>query len=121
MKATRLYESEFRILDLVWKHEPLPSGQLVKLCLEYYNWKKPTTYTVLRKMCDRGMVQNSHTIVTSLVSRQDICQQEGNILVKKLYGSSFAQFMAAYIDNNPNLSYDDIAQAETLLSAYRNR
>ncbi len=64
---------EARFADLIWENEPIGSGELVKLCNKELNWKKPTTYTVLRKLCERGIFQNKDSVVTSLISKED-CQ-----------------------------------------------
>ena len=61
-------EVQERFANLVWDHEPIPSGQLVKLCEQELNWKKPTTYTVLRKLCEKGLFQNVNGVVSSVMS-----------------------------------------------------
>ena len=71
MNDTKLGAVETRFAELIWANEPLTSGQLVKLCEEALSWKKSTTYTVLRKLCDRGLFQNEHGTVTSLMSRDN--------------------------------------------------
>ena len=63
-------EVQERFANLVWDHEPIPSGQLVKLCEQELNWKKPTTYTVLRKLCEKGLFQNVNGVVSSGMRRE---------------------------------------------------
>lgn len=72
MDDLRLCESDYRFLCVVWDHAPVASGELVKLCAEKLGWKKPTTYTVLRKLCHRGFCQNQDTIVTALVPKEQV-------------------------------------------------
>lgn len=72
MDDLRLCESDYRFLCVVWDHAPVASGELVKLCAEKLGWKKPTTYTVLRKLCQRGFCQNQDTIVTALVPKEQV-------------------------------------------------
>lgn len=70
MPEYRLGEIELNFAEIIWSHEPLSSGELVKLCEEALKWKKSTTYTILRRLCGRGIFQNKNGIVTSLVSRE---------------------------------------------------
>ena len=68
-------EVQERFANLVWDHEPIPSGQLVKLCEQELNWKKPTTYTVLRKLCEKGLFQNVNGVVSSVMSREQFASR----------------------------------------------
>ena len=71
MKDMKLGPIESRFADIIWEQEPIASGELVKICEEELTWKKPTTYTVLRKLCERGIFQNQDSVVTSLISREE--------------------------------------------------
>ena len=72
MKDLTLFESEYKMMDIIWKNEPLKSGELVKLCEEALSWKKSTTYTVLHKLCDKGIAKNEDSVVTSEVPREKV-------------------------------------------------
>jgi len=86
MKQIELAAVQERFADLVWAHEPIASGELVKVCEKELNWKKPTTYTVLRKLCQKGLLQNVNGIVSSLISKEDFYSSKVNrslrILIK---------------------------------------
>lgn len=99
MDDARLYDGEHRMASLVWDNEPLGSGELVKLCAENLGWKKSTTYTVLRKLCDKGVLCNKDTVVTSLVSRDDMQRRESLAVMDKAFDSSLPVFLAAFLSD----------------------
>ena len=76
-------EVQERFANLVWDHEPIPSGQLVKLCEQELNWKKPTTYTVLRKLCEKGLFQNVNGVVSSVMSREQFASRRSEQFVDR--------------------------------------
>ena len=96
MEMTRLGPVESRFADLIWEHAPLSSGELVRLCQQELCWKKPTTYTVLRKLCERGLFQNDHGTVTSRISRTDYYTMQGEELVNEAFAGSLPAFLAAF-------------------------
>ena len=97
----RLAEGEYRFACLVWDHEPLPSGQLVTLAADALGWKKSTTYTVLKKLCERGVLQNADGQVTSLIKKEDVQQAESAAVVDKTFGGSLPRFVAAFLNTQP--------------------
>lgn len=97
MEEWKLCDSEYRFMLLVWDAEPIKSGELVKICEEKLGWKKSTTYTVIKKLCERGILKNENTIVEALVSK-DSCQAvESDAFVKRTFGGSLPQFIAAFL------------------------
>ena len=92
----RLADGEYRFACLVWDNEPLPSGQLVALAAEGLGWKKSTTYTVLKKLCERGVLQNADGRVTSLIKKEDVQQAESAAVVDKTFDGSLPRFVAAH-------------------------
>ena len=96
MKSSRLGEQEKRFMDIVWSNEPISSGELVKECESILQWKKSTTYTVIKKLSEKGFVINNDTIVTSLVSEK----RYNNLIVREFldecFDGSLPAFMAAY-------------------------
>ena len=93
-----LVESQFA--DIIWDNEPIPSGQLVMLCQEKLNWKKPTTYTVLRKLCQRGIFQNENGTVSSLISREEFQARQSEAFVEETFDGSLPAFIAAFTSRN---------------------
>ena len=99
MKELTLSESEFKIMDIIWDNAPLGSGELVKLCESKLAWKKSTTYTMLHKVVDKGLVKNEDSVVTFLVERRDVQDAEINRLVERNFGGSLSAFVSAFLGN----------------------
>ena len=97
MALYRLAPSEAKFADLIWQNEPIPSGDLVKLCEKKMGWKKSTTYTVLKKLCDRRIFQNRGTVTTSLIGREEFYAEQSRSYVENTFGGSLPKFLAAFI------------------------
>lgn len=108
---------ESRFADIIWKNEPLPSGSLVKLCQQELNWKKSTTYTVLKKLCDRGIFQNKKGMVTSVISREDFYALQSEQFVADTFHGSLPAFLAAFTKRK-SLSPDEISQIRQMIDSY---
>lgn len=117
MDDFRLGVVETRFAELIWAHEPLSSGELVKLCARELEWKKSTTYTVLKKLCDRGLFQNQEGIVTSIVSRQEFQSRQSRRFVEDTFSGSLPAFIAAFADWG-NLTDRDISEIRKMIDAY---
>ena len=87
---------ETRFAEIIWSHAPLSSGELVKLCEKQLGWKKSTTYTVLRRLCERGLFQNDGGTVTVLVTREEYENRQSTAFVEENYGGSLPRFLAAF-------------------------
>ena len=85
-----------RFANLVWDHEPIPSGQLVKLCEQELNWKKPTTYTVLRKLCEKGLFRNEDGLVSAVLTREQFASRRSEQFVDNAFHGSLPAFVAAF-------------------------
>ena len=96
MEDLKLGAVETRFAELIWRSEPLPSGALVKLCETELHWKKPTTYTVLRKLCEKGIFRNENGVVSSRLSRADFYAAQSEQFVSETYGGSLPAFIAAF-------------------------
>lgn len=108
---------EERFADIIWKNEPVGSGELVKLCEKELGWKKSTTYTVLRKLCERGIFQNVNGIVTSLVSKEDFFAIQSEQFVQETFKGSLPTFIAAFTKRK-ELSKEEIAQIRQMIDSY---
>ena len=97
MKEYRLTESEEKFAELIWQNEPIGSGDLVKLCEKEMNWKKSTTYTVLKKLCEKGIFQNENAIVSSLITRAEYYAKQSIRFVEDTFGGSLPKFLTAFI------------------------
>ena len=92
-------ESEYRFMEILWEEEPVISTDLVQVCKEKLNWKKSTTYTVIRKLSEKKIVSNEQTVVRTLVSRDSIQRQESNNFLTKKFGGSLPSFINAYLQD----------------------
>lgn len=99
MEPFKLFDAEYKFLSLIWEEEPVNSTALVKVCQEKLGWKKPTTYTMIRKLAERGIVKNEQTIVTALVKREQVQQYESEALVEKAFDNSLPAFVASFLRN----------------------
>ena len=102
METPKVYESEYRFCRILWAHEPIKSKELVRLCQEQLGWKSTTTYTVIKRLSERGVVKNENTVVTSLVSKDQVQQAEIDELVEKtvLHCSMHWQAFVDFIRKN---------------------
>lgn len=116
----RLAEGEYRFAALVWANEPLSSGQLVRLAADALGWKKSTTYTVLKKLCSRGILRNEGGTVTALVKQDAVQRQESAAVVDRTFGGSLPRFVAAFLNEKP-ISTEEAAQIRALLDAAQQR
>ena len=96
-----------RFADIVWANEPVSSGELVKLCEKELNWKKPTTYTVLRKLCEKGLLKNENGTVTSLIPREEFYSAKSEQIIEESFDGSLPAFIAAFTSGE-NLSEGDV-------------
>ena len=95
----RLYDGEYRFMELVWDHEPVRSMELARLCLEVLGWKKSTCFTVLKKLSEWGFVKNERAVVTSMVKRADVQKKESRSAVDRNFGGSLPAFVAAFLSD----------------------
>lgn len=97
MESYKLFDAEYKFASLIWENEPINSTELVKLCLEKLGWKKSTTYTVLRKLCERSILQNQNAVVTTLIKREEAQKYESEALIDKAFDGSLPQFLTAFL------------------------
>lgn len=96
MDDRKLGAVEQRFAELVWEHAPIHSGELVKLCARALDWKKSTTYTVLKKLCERGLFENRDGVVYVLISRENYCAMRSERFVEETFDGSLPAFLAAF-------------------------
>ncbi len=112
-----LGDSEYRFACIVWENEPVGSGQLVKLAAEALGWKKSTTYTVLKNLIAKGILQSTGSVVTALVKKNQIQRLESRAVVRRAFGGSLPQFVAAFLDSG-GLTAQDAAEIRAMLDHY---
>ena len=118
MENLKLYDGEFKFVSIVWENEPIGSGELAKLCLEQLGWKRTTVYTVLKKLCNRGILQNKNAVVTALVGRDKIQQYESETVLNRTFGGSLPQFMAAFLQGR-RLSEQEAKELKALIDQHK--
>lgn len=114
MEEIRLGAVETRFAELIWANAPLTSRELVALCEKELDWKKSTTYTVLKRLCDRGLFQNENGLVTVRMSREEYHFARSEYLVQESFGGSLPAFFAAFTKRK-NLSEEEIAQIRNMI------
>ena len=118
MDTPKVFESEYRFCLILWEQEPVSSGKLVELCRERLGWKPSTTYTVIKRLSQRGVLKNEHSVVTSLVSKDEIQAAEIDALVEKTFAGSLPSFFAAFTRHR-RLTPAEIDQMQAMIDRYR--
>ena len=117
MEIPKVFESEYRFCLILWENEPINSTKLAKLCNEKLGWSRTTTYTVIRRLSDRGVVKNENAVVTSLVSKDQVQTAEIDELVEKTFQGSIPAFIAAFTKRK-KLSGEEVEEIRRMLDRY---
>lgn len=117
MEKTQLGKIESRFADLIWQHEPISTAELVKLCEKELNWKRTTTYTVLKRLSEGGIFQNTDGTVTSCLSRQQFYSLQSEKFVEEKFAGSLPAFLTAFTAGK-RLTSDEIAEIRKLIDSY---
>lgn len=118
MKEYKLAETEERFAELIWKNQPIGSGDLVKLCEKEMNWKKSTTYTVLKKLCEKGIFQNNNAVVSSLITRDEYYARQSIRFVEDTFGGSLPKFLTSFIGTK-KLNKRQVAELKKLIDEHK--
>lgn len=118
MSTPKVFESEYRFCLILWQHEPVRSSELVTLCREKLGWKPTTTYTVIKRLSERGVLVNENSVVRSLVSRDEVQTAEADELVEKKFGGSLPAFISAFT-RGKKLSGAELDEVQRMLDDYR--
>jgi len=114
MDKYKLGEKEGKFADIIWQKEPVTTRELTELCAEEFSWKRTTTYTMLRRLCDRGIFENRNGTVYSLITRDEFLAAKGEEFINKSFGGSLPQFVAAFTRRN-RLSEKEIMEIRRLI------
>ena len=118
MDIPKVFESEYRFCLILWENEPVKSSKLVELCKEQLGWKPTTTYTVIKRLSERGVLKNENTVVTSLVSKDQVQAAELNEMVEKTFEGSLPAFIAAFTKHQ-KISDAEIDAVPQMIDRYR--
>ena len=114
MNTPKVFESEYRFCLILWEHEPIRTTELVTLCQEQLGWKPTTTYTVIKRLSERGVLENNNKIITSLVSKDQVQAAELNEMLEKTFEGSLPAFIAAF-GKRQALSEKDIEEIRRII------
>ena len=118
MNIPKVHESEYRFCLILWEHEPVKSKDLVKLCEEQLGWKSTTTYTLMKRLSERSVLKNENTIVTSLVSKDQVQASEIDELVEKKFEGSLPAFIAAFTKHQ-KMTEKEIDEVQKMIDQIR--
>lgn len=118
MSTPKIHESEYRFCLILWEHEPVTTVELVKLCQQQLEWKRTTTYTVIKRLSERGVLQNEDGVITSLVSKEEAQASEIDELVEKRFGGSLPSFLAAFT-RHQKLSEKELGEVQQMIDHIR--
>ena len=117
MDAPKIFESEYRFCLILWENEPVSSGKLVELCKENLGWSKATTYTVIRRLSERGVLKNENTIVSSLISKEEAQKSRLEEMVEETFEGSMPAFIAAF-SKTKKLTRQEVDQLKALIDSF---
>ena len=118
MEIPKIHESEYRFCLILWEHEPLTAVELVKLCQEQLGWKRTTTYTVIKRLGERGVLTNNNGVITALVSKDEAQAGEIDELVEKKFEGSLPAFIAAFTKRQ-DLSEEELDEVQRMIDRIR--
>ena len=118
MNIPKIFNSEYRFCLILWEHEPINSTKLVKLCHEQLGWTKPTTYTVIRRLSERGVLKNENTIVSSLVSKEEVQRSRLEEMLEETFEGSMPAFIAAF-SRSKKLTKSEVDQLQALIDSFQ--
>ena len=118
MDTPKIFDSEYRFCLILWAHEPVRSSELVRQCQEQLGWKPTTTYTVIKRLSQRGVLQNNNSIVTSLLSKEAVQAAEIDAMVDRTFEGSLPAFVAAFT-RHQRLSEQEIDAMQQMIDRYR--
>lgn len=99
MENLKLFDAEYKFMSIVWEHEPVNSTELTRLCQKELGWKKPTTYSMIKKLSERGIMKNENATVTTLIEREQVQKYEADLLLNKVFDGSIPTFIASFLQN----------------------
>lgn len=118
MDTPKIFESEYRFCEILWEKEPVGSGELAELCAQRLGWKKSTTYTVIKRLSERGVIKSEKAVVTSLITREQVQEAESQEIVTRSFSGSLPQFVAAFTRGR-KLRPEEAEEIRKLIEDYR--
>jgi predicted transcriptional regulator len=110
----KLFDAEYKFMNIVWELEPVNSTELTRICEKEFGWKKPTTYSMIRKLCDRGIMKNEKATVTTQIKREDVQRHEAEDFVNRIFNGSIPHFITSFLQDK-KLSSEEAQMIKTLI------
>lgn len=117
MEKIKIFDAEYRFMNIIWQYSPLSSTDLVKLANEELGWKKSTTYTVIRRLCERGAIKNENATVCALIEREQVMYAETEEHIDKVYDGSLKLFFTTFLQKE-KLSRDEVEELKKIVEQY---
>ena len=114
MQGLKIFDAEYKFLNIIWEIEPVNSTQLTKICFNKLGWKKSTTYTVINKLCERKILQNENAVVTALINREQVQKYESETLLEKSFDGSLPVFLATFLKDK-KISYQEADELKKMI------
>ena len=118
METPKVFESEYRFCLILWEHEPIRSGELVNLCRDQLGWKPTTTYTVIKRLSERGVLKNDNSVVSALVTKDEVQAAEISEMVEKTFEGSLPAFIAAFTKHQ-KITDEELDAVQAIIDRYR--
>lgn len=119
MSEIRMGLVESKFADIIWENEPVTTSRLVEMCRDELNWKRTTTYTVLKRLCERGIFRMENSVVTSLITKEEFFSAQSEQFVNETFGGSLPAFLAAFTKNK-QLSSEEVAEIRKMIEDHDN-
>ena len=118
MEIPKIFESEYRFCLILWEHEPVNSTKLVELCKEQLGWSKATTYTVIRRLCERSVLKNENAVVSALVTKEQAQQARLSEMMEETFQGSMPAFIAAF-SKSKKLTRQEVEQLQAMIDSFQ--
>lgn len=120
LETPKIFDSELRLCEILWEHQPVKSSELARLCAERLGWKKSTTYTVIKRLTERGVVKTENAVVTALVSRDEVQRAESRAFVERNFSGSLPGFLTAFVVGR-GLSAEEAEELRRMIAAFEEK
>lgn len=118
MDYLKLCDSDYKFMTIIWENAPLNSGEAVKLCSEKLGWKKSTTYTVIKKLCDKGYIASENTVISVLIPKEKVQTDETEYFVERTFGGSLSHLVSAFLGNK-KLTHKEAENLKKLIDEHK--
>jgi len=112
--SLKLFDAEYKFMSIVWAREPVNSTELTRICEKELGWKKPTTYSMIKKLCERDIMKNEKATVTTLIAQEDVQKYEADVFINKVFNGSMPSFVTSFLQGK-TLSEDEASEIKSMI------